>query len=188
MKARITQLLFAAAGLLAATPAAALTIEDFSTPGTSRLGTSWEGFTDRVMGGRSTIDAGFVRDGDATALRMSGTVSLENNGGFVQVRLPLARSGGLDASGYRGVAVVARGVPGSYYLHVRTGATRLPWQYYAAPIPVTREWTRHEIPFSEFNGESIVRGINLQDLRSLAIVAAKDEFQADIQVSLIELY
>lgn len=189
MKKKTLRTLLLAAAMLGSGPVGStLTIDDFKTPGQSALGTQWQGFTDQVMGGVSTIEAGFLIEDEKVILRMTGEVSLENNGGFVQVRLPLAKFGGLDATMYTGIAIETRGVPGSYYIHLRTGESRLPWQYYAAQVPVSEEWTRHEIPFSAFEAESIRRGINPGDLRSLAVVGAKEEFEADIYVSRIELY
>ena len=71
-----------------------LIIDDFSrTSGLSELGTQWRGFTDRVMGGVSTAVSGIETVGGRRALRLVGEVSLENNGGFVQVALPLSADG-----------------------------------------------------------------------------------------------
>lgn len=69
---------------------AVLILDDFtSQSGTSTYGTAWQGFTDRVMGGRSDMRAGISRESGDSFLRMAGVVSLENNGGFIQARLPL---------------------------------------------------------------------------------------------------
>ena len=164
-----------------------LLIDDFESTGVSSIGTQWQGFTDRVMGGRSTIQAGYRETGDGRVLSMRGVVSLENNGGFVQVRLPLATDRALDASEYAGVAVEARGEPGHYYVHLRTRQSRAPWQYYAAELPVSGEWQRIVIPFARFSGESIRRELDLSDLVSLAIVGANHEFTADIDIRRVEL-
>ncbi|MFO1158484.1 MAG: CIA30 family protein [Reyranellaceae bacterium] len=67
------------------------------------------------------------------ALVMRGDVRLENNGGFVQMALDLARpevsgSGTLDARGWRGLEIDIHGAPHSYSLHVRTADLERPWQ------------------------------------------------------------
>jgi hypothetical protein len=177
--------------LMATTTAGAeervMLIDDFESAGISSIGTQWQGFTDRVMGGRSTIQAGYRETDDGRVLSMRGVVSLENNGGFVQVRLPLGTDRTLDASGYTGVTVEARGEPGYYYVHLRTRQSRAPWQYYAAELPVSGEWQRIEIPFASFSGESIRRELDLSELVSLAIVGANHEFTADIDIRRIEL-
>jgi hypothetical protein len=168
-----------------------LLLDDFSrSDGRAVIGTQWEGFTDRVMGGRSDMSVG-VRDTESgPALRMTGTVSLENNGGFIQVRLELAESGFFNAGEFRGVAVEARGRGDHYYIHLRNARTRFPWAYYAAKLPVTEEWQRIEIPFESFEGEYMLGGgrMDVGRLRSVAVVAAKAEFDADIWVRSVSLY
>ena len=88
-----------------------LLIDDFTDrDGLSSFGTRWNGFTDRVMGGRSDMQAGVVETDDGVrrnrrcsgpALRMRGSVRLDNNGGFIQVRLPLETGGEtLDAADF----------------------------------------------------------------------------------------
>ncbi|HMB37435.1 MAG TPA: CIA30 family protein, partial [Wenzhouxiangellaceae bacterium] len=68
-----------------------LLLDDFSrSDGVSAIGTRWQDFSDRVMGGLSDMQAGIVETERGSVLRMSGQVRLENNGGFIQVRLPLA--------------------------------------------------------------------------------------------------
>ena len=132
---------------------AVLILDDFtSQSGTSTYGTAWQGFTDRVMGGRSDMRAGISRESGDSFLRMAGVVSLENNGGFIQARLP--------------------------------------WSYYAAPVPVDTEWRTVRIPFDAFRSSSALRGDmpDLQRLQSIAIVAGTVAFEADIAVRQIALY
>ena len=66
-------------------------IDDLSRdPPMSAIGIRWQLFTDRVMGGVS--NGTMIREMVAgrPAIRMRGDVSLENNGGFVQMSLDLA--------------------------------------------------------------------------------------------------
>jgi hypothetical protein len=168
-----------------------LLLDDFSRPdGQSVIGTEWEGFTDQVMGGRSDMSAG-VRDTETgPAMHMTGSVSLENNGGFIQVRLNLAEDGFFDARDFRGVEIEARGTGDHYYLHLRNARTRFPWAYYAAELPVSEQWSRIRVPFDDFQGEYMIGGgkIDVGRLRSVAVVAAQAEFDADIWVRSISLY
>jgi hypothetical protein len=82
-------------------------LDDFSQD-SSALGTKWGGFTDRVMGGRSDMEVGYRVEGGRRHLSMSGSVSLANNGGFIQARILLGdtRKAAFDASGYRGLKLV----------------------------------------------------------------------------------
>ncbi|MFP4334932.1 MAG: CIA30 family protein [Wenzhouxiangella sp.] len=164
-------------------------IDDFaSRDGTAAIGTRWRGFTDRVMGGRSDMQAGYVDGPSGPALRLRGQVRLDNNGGFIQTRVPLQAEGGdFDASDYRGIALRVRGAPGPYYLHLRTRHTWRPWQYYRATIDPGPEWRDLVIPFSAFEGRSIQRELDLTALRTLGVVAYGEAFEADIEVARIEL-
>jgi hypothetical protein len=165
-----------------------LLIDDFSrTDGVSMLGTRWEGFTDRVMGGLSQMEVGFGDGEEGRFLNMRGQVRLENRGGFIQARLPLEEGGGtFDARPWGGIAIRARGRPGAYYIHLRTSQNWMPWQYYRAPVAVSEEWQDQLIPFDAFEGRSTRRGMDLGALKSLAIVAYGEAFDADIDVARIE--
>jgi hypothetical protein len=164
-------------------------IDDFATAdGTSSLGTRWQAFTDEVMGGRSTMTASITDTEHGAAIRLTGQVRLENNGGFIQARLPLAQQGRLDASDWQGLRVLARGAPGRYALHLRTRHTWRPWQYYSAALPLTDTWQWYEVSFGAFTGESIRRDLDLSQLSSLALVASGEAFEAEIEVAQIEWF
>ena len=167
-------------------------IDDFSDGNAvSTLGTNWQGFTDQVMGGRSEIDTRLIREETDIFLRMTGTVSLENNGGFIQVRIPLSEGGGrFDATDYRGIRIEYRTTgTGSYYLHLRTSQTRLPWAHFAARIPLADEWSTFEVPWSSFESElSLFKKPGIDKLKSVGIVAAKEAFNARIDIRRISFY
>ncbi|TVQ29540.1 MAG: hypothetical protein EA370_14935, partial [Wenzhouxiangella sp.] len=147
-------------------------------------GTGWQGFTDRVMGGLSDIQAGYREIEGRTVLAMSGQVRLENNGGFIQVRLPLDARGGLfDAGDFSGIRIAARAPkPGAYYLHLRTADTRRPWAYYRARLTLGEDWTVIDIPWSSFEAQSLNTPLDTRRLRSLAVVAYGEAFEAEIEV------
>jgi hypothetical protein len=166
-----------------------LLLDDFSGE-RSALGTRWEGFTDQVMGGVSQMNARIESEGSESYLHLSGNVSLENNGGFIQVRLRLdEKKRSFDASGYSGVALRVRGEDQGYYVHLRTTRTIFPWSYYAREFPVSEEWTTVTLPFSEFQGEYMQsKKLNPSKLTTVAIVAAKKDFFADLYVDAVYLY
>lgn len=171
---------------------ATLLIDDFARDdGVSSLATTWQRFTDRVMGGRSQATSAVeILDG-RRCLRLTGEVSLANNGGFIQVALPLAaRDGALDARGWTGLRLLVRGAGDGdgYYLHLRTADCRLPWQYYGAALPCGPEWAGVEIAFADFRPESLGEKLDVSRLRRLGVVAGKKAFAADVAVARIELY
>lgn len=175
---------------------AVLLIDDFTNEDkTSALGTNWQSFTDRVMGGVSSaqhtyVDVALNGDGSSQkALNLKGVVSLENNGGFAQVALQLnTNQSNIDASGYTGVRIHVKGNDEKYYIHLRTNQTRLPWQYYSAEFIAESNWKTIDIPFSSFSPESIGTPLNLKSVSRIALVAAKAAYQADVTLSRIEFY
>jgi hypothetical protein len=157
----------------------------------SALGTRWETITDQVMGGVSTGRHRIHEVAGRRALHLTGEVSLENNGGFIQARLPLASGGRpFDASAFRGVRLWVRGNDENYSLHLRSPRAWLPWQYFHADFDAPGAWTQVELPFERFEGAGFTMGAALDPgrLRTLALVAIKRRFTADLAVSRIELY
>lgn len=165
-----------------------LLLDDFRDPARSRFGTTWSCFTDQVMGGASTGEAAIVTVDGRSALRLRGRVRMDNNGGFVQAALPLDLDGrGLDAGAFSGVRLLLRGAAPSLALHLRTRDTTLPWQYYGAPVALTREWTTVLVPFSSFAPMSLRRPLDLRGLRRLGLVAGKPAGDVLIEVARVEL-
>jgi hypothetical protein len=168
----------------------AVLIDDFQrADGLSALGTAWQVFTDRVMGGVSRGSAARETDESRPHLRLRGEVSLENNGGFIQAALPLRVEGRpLDASGFTGIRLTVRGDGETYYVHLRSTDTRLPWQYYQAGFATVRQWQDVDIPFAAFQGENLDAPLDPSRLERVGIVAAKKAFTADVAVARIALY
>jgi hypothetical protein len=167
-----------------------LLIDDFSDPRrTSTIGTRWRLLTDQVMGGVSDATYKFAKDDRFNHICLKGNVSLENNGGFIQVALDLnADSVWFDARGYRGIRLWVKGNGQRYYVHMRNRQTRLPWQYYSASFATSEKWSKVEIDFDNFTGQNIRTELDLSGLSRVAIVAAKKAFQADICVGYVEFY
>lgn len=165
-------------------------LDDFARDdGRSSIGTSWRFFSDTVMGGVSNgASAREVVDG-RRCLRLTGRVSLENNGGFIQVALPLHPSDKpVDAGAYKGIRLLVRGNGERYYVHLRSRSTWLPWQYYAAPFETTGSWEVVDVPFAAFEPASLRAPLDTKGLKRVAIVAAKRAFDADVAIARVELY
>jgi len=86
------------------------TIFDFSDPADRQ---PWESIDDRIMGGSSESRSEITASG---SLRFSGTVSLENQGGFASVRSP---AGDHDLAGANGVVIRVKGDGQRYKLGLR---------------------------------------------------------------------
>lgn len=166
-----------------------LLIDDFSTSAADYNGAAWRFFADTVMGGRSQGGASRVSVDNQRAMRLTGKVSLENNGGFIQTALALNKDNKpLDASAYKGVRITVKGNGERYAIHLRTSHTWLPWQYYGASFPTTDTWTTIDLPFSGFEPASLRRQLDTSRLTSIGIVAIKKAFDADVSVARVELY
>lgn len=114
----------------------------------------WRVVVDGVMGGRST---GRVQPGLRDTLLFTGNLSLENNGGFSQIRanVPSASFEGAD-----GIALRVRGDGRTYQFDIRVSNVRLMAGGFQANFTTTRdEWVDIEIPFSDFKLYSFGRRV-----------------------------
>jgi len=153
-------------------------LEDFSGTG----GTKWSFFTDQVMGGVSEGQARIEEVDGERALRLTGTVSTENRGGFIQARLDLEAPLAPDAEG---IVLRVRGDGQRYFVHLRTSGTMLPWQYYQAPFEAGPGWTEIRLPWTDFEASGrILRDVPRPEaVRSVAIVAYGRDHVADVSLA-----
>ena len=147
----------------------------------------WRFFTDQVMGGVSTGGVTFAHVDGTPFARMTGKVSTANRGGFIQMRLALVSP---PPSGTTGVRLVVRGNCQRYFLHLRTGETVLPWQFYQAGFDVTEAWTEVRLPFEVFTASGMLpRGVPASaSLTSIAVVAYGRDHDALIDVHAVGFY
>ena len=146
----------------------------------------WKFFSDQVMGGVSEGKTSLKKDKNKFFLRLEGTVSTENNGGFIQVRKEYE----IKNDTYKGIRLRARGLESEYYIHVRTKKLFLPWQYYAGKFFVSKEWTNVEIKFDNFTKSNFYQPQNFKssEIRSIAFVAFGKDFDAQLDIIEAELF
>lgn len=158
-------------------------IEDFMMQPETR----WRFFTDQVMGGVSTGGIAFAREDGQAFARMTGYVSTANRGGFIQMRLDLPSR---PPEGTTGVRLVVRGNSQRYFVHLRTGGTLLPWQYYQAGFDVTDNWREARLPLDVFTASgALLRSVPRPgSLTSVAVVAYGRDHDALIDVREIGFY
>jgi len=152
-------------------------------------GTRWQMLSDAVMGG---VSAGRmsreVVDG-RPSIRMQGTVSLDNNGGFIQVALDLAPDGrAVDATGFTGIALDVLGNGEDYGVHLRTEDLSRPWQSYRASFTAGPAWQQIRLPFDGFLAHRTEAPLNLHRLRRIGIVAIGRAFAADVAIGGLRFY
>ena len=147
----------------------------------------WRFFSDTVMGGVSSGQVHFGRDGDRHWAQMTGTVSTANNGGFIQMQrrldppLPVGRGG---------VQLVARGNDQPYFIHLRIAGAAAPTSFYRAGFHATTDWRDFRLPFSLFKASRAGMPALLENasIASVAVVAFGSDHHADISVSDIGFY
>jgi hypothetical protein len=153
-------------------------------PPLSTIGTRWQLFTDRVMGGLSngTMDRGTVAG--RPAIRMRGEVRLENSGGFVQIALDLAIDGkAIDASAWRGVELDVLGNDEEYNIHLRTEDLTRPWQSYRQSFRADPWWRTVRFQFQDFMPYRTDTALDTLRLRRIGLVAIGRTFSADLSVA-----
>ena len=146
----------------------------------------WEFISDQVMGGISSGKYKLLEENDIKFLRMTGDVSLENNGGFVQVRKKFTEK---IESNFKVIRLNARGNNSDYFVHLRTSFTLLPWQYYQAKFSVSDEWKFYNLDLKNFqrSGLLLPKEINPKLIKSLALVAFGREHVVKLDVANISL-
>jgi hypothetical protein len=146
----------------------------------------WETADDRVMGGISVAQLSERVVEQSRCRCLSGEVSLENRGGFVQMKWPMPSP--FDASGFSGIYIEAWGNNESYNVHVRTGQLWLPWQSFRLSFIATSEWQTHYFSFNQFANYKTWSQLDASGITKIAIVAIGRAFQADVCVRALGFY
>jgi len=156
---------------------------------TATIGTGWELVSDRVMGGVSSGSLSREPVGGRNALRLTGNVSLDNNGGFVQAALDLAPDGKtIDAGSWTGIELDVFGNGERYNLHLRTADVVRPWQSYRAEFKAEPSWQTIRLPFSTFEAHRIEKPLDMGNLRRIGIVGIGRAFRADIAIGGVRFF
>lgn len=158
-------------------------MDDFSKQPESR----WEFITDQVMGGVSTGQVRFEPIEGRTAAHLTGKVSTENRGGFIQFRSKLDTP---LSDALSGVWLTVKGNSEPYFVHLRTSGTILPWQYYQAEFQTTGQWQTIRLPWAAFkpSGTFLRETPKASAVKSVGIVAFGKDYQADLWVQAIGFY
>lgn len=165
-------------------------IDDFSKqPPESTIGTSWRLFTDTVMGGVSKATMTRETVEGKTAVRLQGDVSLDNNGGFVQISLDFRPDGGaIDATAWRGIELDVLGNGEDYAVNLRTSDLDRPWQSYRHSFTAGARWQTVKLLFDNFSPSRTEIPLNVHRLRRLGIIGIGRAFQADVSVAGVRFF
>lgn len=154
-----------------------------------QLNPNWEYVADGVMGGVSTGGMQSEAYHGRTAAVLRGAVSLDNNGGFIQIAFDLRDGGtGFDATGWSGVEMDVCGNGEAYDIRLRTDQLTRPWQSFRAEFRAPGDWQILRVPFADFVSHKTDTTFDPATLRRIGILAIGREFQADVAVAGIGLY
>jgi hypothetical protein len=147
----------------------------------------WSYVSDQVMGGISEGVLKFNQNQKETFAHLTGVVSTENNGGFIQFRTDIEK---LNQQNIDGIYVKVKGNNQAYFVHLRTRGTLLPWQYYQSEFTATESWQVVKLPIKDFKASSkwLKTRPRINSLKSIGIVAFGRDHNADISVSEIGFY
>ncbi|WP_299356756.1 CIA30 family protein [uncultured Shimia sp.] len=147
----------------------------------------WDFVADTVMGGVSTGSVKFLTEGDVAFARMTGTVSTQNRGGFIQFRRKFEDRLPDEVTGVR---LVVRGNAERYFVHLRTTGAMLPWQYYQSGFESKPGWQEIRLPLSSFDSSgSMLRNTpRAGTIISVGVVAYGRDYDALIDVREIDFY
>ena len=99
------------------------------------------------MGGMSSGKVEFFNENNNLYARLTGNVSTENKGGFIQIRRKLKKS---SLKGAKFIEITAKGNNQNYFIHLRTSGTLLPWQYYQISFKVVNDYKIFKLLINEF--------------------------------------
>ena len=116
------------------------------------------------------------------AIRMRGDVSLENNGGFVQIAIDLAPDGKAVDASRGGVEFDVFGNGEEYGIHLRTEDLTRPWQSYRQSFRADPQWRTIPFRFRDFVPYRTEIPLDARRLRRIGVVAIGRAFSADLSL------
>jgi len=180
--------------------AASGVIDDMSDPFPfTSSGSQWQGITDRVMGGTSNGSLTRETIGGKLANVLRGKVSLENNGGFIQVATPLALDPSVDqfvdASEYDGVELEvyceADVEEEKFNVHLRTPVCERKFSSYRCTFAIEPgRWATVRLPWDAFEGHGPGPDVTPFEptLRRLGVVSIGEAKEVVLAVGRVGFY
>jgi hypothetical protein len=166
-----------------------LVLDDRSTgDNRANTGAAWRLVTDGVMGGRSSGQLTLERIDGRDCLHMRGEVSVENNGGFIQMALDIDTGSAARVPDYTGIELDVFGNDEAYNLHLRTTDLWLPWQSWRTTFTAPANWRTIRLPFAGFSAYRTGKTLRLERLERIGLVAIGRPFTADLCIARVVLY
>ena len=163
--------------------------EQISIPFTEENARYWQYVSDQTMGGISNGQAFLDKDNDTLFARLTGNVSTENNGGFIQLRSTLSfmSLNNLEKK-LSGVRIKTKGNGETYHIFIRTSKTRSYRDFYYATFIANEDWETVDLPFINFKHRFSDSALDGNDIQTFGIVAYGRDFYSDVSISEIIFY
>ena len=143
--------------------------ELYSAHSESSANSHWQLATDQVMGGVSQGE--LIAHAEAVSLK--GTVSFENNGGFVQMKWPIAKD--LNIGKFSGFWCEVKASQAMQLDAVlKSSQLWMPWQSYRHTVGVNQQWTMVEIPFVAFTPYRTRTQLNPNRITQFALLIGQE--------------
>ncbi|TRD22202.1 CIA30 family protein [Palleronia caenipelagi] len=151
--------------------------------GTDATARHWELVSDRVMGGISNGRLKLDTIAGRAALHLTGTVSLENDGGFLQMARDLP-----PGTGWNGIALTVRGTGECYDIRLRTRDLSRPWQSFRTEFTATDDWQELRIAFADLTPHRTDVAFRPEALSRVGLVGVGRAFEADLALAEMRFY
>ncbi|WP_205342129.1 CIA30 family protein [Denitrificimonas caeni] len=146
----------------------------------------WTIISDQVMGGVSSAELHQEQRDSSNCSCLVGRTRLDNNGGFVQMKLDIEPSE-LRAD-YKGLFIELYGSMHDYNLHVKTTQLNRPWQSFRCTLSVEPQWTRFIVPYEQLQAHRTDAELQPADIKSVAVIAIGQAFDVDVCVRRFGFY
>ena len=148
--------------------------------------TNWLMVSDQVMGGKSQGSIQMTEAG----VTMQGQVSLENNGGFLQIQWPISNSvPASDLQNYRGVFIEWCAQQNeTLELLLKSTQLWMPWQSYRYKANVTTQWQTIYVPFEAFEPFRTRTALKPQRITKFAVLAGGKAISVNVTIRKFGLY
>ena len=150
----------------------------------SEAATDWQPIGDPIMGGCSEGKLVVSSDGFA---EFRGTVRADNGGGFASIKRDLPVP--VDASGFEGIELLAKGDGRTYKIGLRNTTNRNRVVFQQSFAPEANVWTRIRLPFGQFvptwRGRVVpdAEPLNCSELASLSVFVSGGQY-GDFQLGM----
>ena len=146
----------------------------------------WKMISDQVMGGLSEGNMQITEQG----VNLQGKVSLENNGGFLQIQWPITDTvKATDLQNYQGIFIEwCSQQTETLELLIKSTQLWMPWQSYRCKATATPEWQTLYMPFEQFEPYRTQTPLKPARMTKFSVLAGGKERTVNVTIRQFGLY